>query len=148
VSCCRRIFLLLPYLVAYRSRFILAHARSCVGFRFFTAWKLETCLLQLFLETRNTAINGVGLVCFSDCPNWFLQSYPGDHSWKNDPSNAELIDDVLMSKSRYPIIEDTVDATEISCQNTMRWGHDCSGQVMTNEYKNKMSPLLSNSTIY
>lgn len=44
-------------------------------------------------------------VVFEHCPNWFLRSFPGDHYWKNQDSNAgniaSLIIDVLESRNEF-----------------------------------------------
>lgn len=45
-----------------------------------------------------------GKLAFERCPNWFVRSFPGDHGWKNDASNAveiaSLIDEVLAIDKR------------------------------------------------
>ena len=74
----------------------------------------QTLIVEVMNETQvcGNLQNNDGLVLFEKCPGWFLRSYPGNHDWKNNPSNAvhiaSIIDEVLL-RVKQPVMSCDVD---------------------------------------
>lgn len=66
----------------------------------------ETQVCGRLLRSQRSHVAASTNMHFEMCPDWFIRTFPGDHGWKNVPSNsinvASIINSVLAMKKQRP----------------------------------------------